>query len=449
MSTDSPERATLEFDSDAGSARSKIVAGFLILALVGWMGSGFVLPSEEEDMAGEEKTQEGPRAVAVAVRRSQAEQVDQVFVAEGQAEPDRDTQILAEVSGQIAELGVRRGASVQSNETIARFSTDKREADLARAREDLTRANRELENAQTLLERGISTADRVADARTGVAAAEAGLAAAQDAIADTIVKAPFAGRIEALDINVGEYVAAGTAIARIVDNSPLSITIQIPQQSLNAVRAGQAAQVDFITGESAMGEVRFVGTSADAETRTFTAEIEIENADGAIPAGISAQVRIPTGEVVAHFISPALLSLGTDGTLGIKVVTDENRVVFHKIAIERAQTEGIWVSGLPSEVDIITVGQGFVNDGERVDPRIEEEAAASGPLGGAPSAGAPSLPDASVPEAGGDDGMILGDGGAGEPRAVDTEDAGPGDAGLEIADQADTPAVLPERETEQ
>ncbi|WP_282024975.1 efflux RND transporter periplasmic adaptor subunit [Limimaricola cinnabarinus] len=367
------ERAPLRFESDKGASKSKFVAAALVLALLGWMGSGFVLPSEPE--TAEAPAEQAPRRVAVAVQESVAQAVAQVFVAEGQALAERDTQILAETGGQIAEVPVRRGAEVVAGEVIARFETAQGDADLKRAQEERNRAQREFDNAQTLLERGTSTVDRVAQARSTLAAAEAAVTAAEEALADTVVRAPFDGRIEALEVEEGEFVNAGAQVARIVDNTPLSISIQIPQQQLADIEVGQAAQVAFITGETATGEVRFVGRSADAQTRTFTAEVEVPNADGAIPAGISAQVRIATGEQVAHFVSPAILSLGTDGTLGIKTVDDEERVVFQEIEIIRAQTDGIWIGGLPERARIISVGQGFVNDGELVDARSDAEAA--------------------------------------------------------------------------
>ena len=367
------ERAPLRFESDKGASKSKFVAAALVLALLGWMGSGFVLPSEPE--TAEAPAEQAPRRVAVAVQESVAQAVAQVFVAEGQALAERDTQILAETGGQIAEVPVRRGAEVVAGEVIARFETAQGDADLKRAQEERNRAQREFDNAQTLLERGTSTVDRVAQARSTLAAAEAAVTAAEEALADTVVRAPFDGRIEALEVEEGEFVNAGAQVARIVGNTPLSISIQIPQQQLADIEVGQAAQVAFITGETATGEVRFVGRSADAQTRTFTAEVEVPNADGAIPAGISAQVRIATGEQVAHFVSPAILSLGTDGTLGIKTVDDEERVVFQEIEIIRAQTDGIWIGGLPERARIISVGQGFVNDGELVDARSDAEAA--------------------------------------------------------------------------
>ncbi len=379
-------RKTLSFESDRGSTRSRWVAGGLAVAIIGWMGSGYIVPSADPAPVAAPKAS---KAVTVAVRRSVAEPVDQVFVAEGQALPDRDTAIRAETSGQVAELLVSKGALLEAGQVIARLDTAARRSDLSQAREELKRAQREFDNASALVERGVATVDRSVQARATLAAAEASVTAAEEAIRDTEIRAPFAGRLETLDIDPREFVSTGTDIGRIVDNTPLTIRIQIPQQSRRDIKVGQTAKVAFITGETETGTVRFIGTSANAETRTFLAEVEVANEDGAIPAGISAQLRIPTAELTAHFVSPAILSLDTGGALGIKTVNDGNIVEFHEISIVRAQTDGIWVSGLPDEAQIISIGQGFVNDGETVDPQPDGDdslSAAQRPAPGAPEA---------------------------------------------------------------
>jgi len=161
-------------------------------------------------------------------------------------------------------------------------------------------------------------------------------------------------------------------VGRLVDITPLTVAIQVPQQSLTLLSVGQTAVVNFITGEEREGVVTFVGSSAAAETRTFLAEIEVDNADGAIPAGISAEVVIPTGEATAHFLWPSIVSLNTEGDLGVKTVNDDNIVEFFPIEIVKAQIDGVWVTGLPEAADVITVGQGFVNEGETVAPAVEE-----------------------------------------------------------------------------
>jgi membrane fusion protein, multidrug efflux system len=362
-----PEHLTLE--DDKGAARSTWIAGFFVLAIVGWMGSGFILPSEDTDQP---VARQDPAPVAVAVAASKAEAVTQYYQAEGQALPDRDTMMRAETSGDILEVLVQKGQDVAAGAVIARFDPTGNIADVNRAAEELARAQREFDNSEQLLERGVATADRVAQARAALASAEAQVTEAEEEAKALTITAPFAGRIETLDLDEGEYVSAGSEVGRLVDITPLTVAIQVPQQSLTRLSVGQTATVRFITGEEREGAVTFVGTSAASETRTFLAEVEIANEDGAIPAGISAEVVIPTGVTTAHFLSPSIVSLDETGALGVKTVNSEAVVEFFPIEVVKAQIEGIWVTGLPEMVDVITVGQGFVNVGETVAPRAEE-----------------------------------------------------------------------------
>jgi multidrug efflux system membrane fusion protein len=363
-----PQR--LRFASDRGASRSTWFAALLVLAIVGWMGSGFVLPSEDTDPV---VAREDPKPVAVAVTTSMAETVTQFYQAEGQALPDRDTMMRAELSGDIAEVLVRKGQDVAAGEVIARFDPTANAADVNRASEALVQAQREFDNAEQLLERGVATADRVVQARSTLATAQAQLTAATEATKALTITAPFAGRVETLNLDEGEFVSAGTEVSRLVDITPLTVAIQVPQQSLTRLSVDQTATVRFITGEERAGIVTFVGTSAASETRTFLTEIEVENSDGAIPAGISAEIVIPTGEATAHFLSPSIVSLNTEGALGVKTVNGDNVVEFYAIQVVKAQIDGIWVTGLPESVDVITVGQGFVNEGETVAPSGGEQ----------------------------------------------------------------------------
>ena len=360
------------FQDDPGAHRSKWLAAAVVVLLAIWMGSGFVFPSEEEPETAPAAAA-GP--VAVAVRLSTAEPVEQFLRAEGQADPDRSTVIPARASGEVADLRVRRGADVEAGELIARIASSERQAALDQAEIELERAEREFRNAQTLLDRGVTTADRLAQTRSALAAAESQVVATRESLEDLAVRAPFAGLIEALDVEEGEFVQSGAQIARLVDIQPIRVLIRIPQQAVARVSEGQEAEVTFITGQTRTGRVVFVGAAADPETRTFEAEVEVPNDDREIPAGISAQVRLPTGAAVAHFVSPAVLALDVSGTLGVKTVTDEGRVDFHPVEIVRAQTDGIWVSGLPETARIITIGQGFVSEGEEVVARDEAELA--------------------------------------------------------------------------
>ena len=95
-------------------------------------------------------------------------------------------------------------------------------------------------------------------------------------------------------------------------------------------------------------------------------EAEVENPGRKVPAGLSAELRIVTGTVSAHFVSPALLSLEGNGSLAVKTVGAGGVVASHPVQVVRAESGGLWVSGLPAKARIITRGQGFVRSGDKV-----------------------------------------------------------------------------------
>jgi len=363
----------LSFDGDKGAGRSKWIAGFLALALIVWMVSGAFFPASEADVNTAEEQRATP-AIAVAVLASQAQDVPLVLTAEGQSEPDRATTIRAELDGQVVEVNVARGDLVDAGQTLGRIEATTMSAQLRQAQSQLDQASRDLENAEALQDRGIATEDRVSMARANKASAEAAVTSAEEMLANTIIRAPFAGRLNDLTLDVGEFVDGGDPVAEVLDNDPLTVVIQVPQQALSRITKGQSADVLFITGEERKGTVSFIGGNADQQTRTFRVEVTVDNPGSVMPAGLSARIAIPTGQARGHFISPAILSLGTDGTLGLKTVRADNTVAFDPVSIVRAQTDGIWVTGLPETAQIITVGQGFVNAGDLVDPRPASDA---------------------------------------------------------------------------
>jgi multidrug efflux system membrane fusion protein len=356
----------LTFDGDKGAGWSKWLAILMALAMVGWMGSGYFEPESTEEEVVEDAV---PSLVTVAVIPSAAQDVQLVLTAEGQSTPDRSTQIRAKASGQIMSVLVERGDLVVSGQEIGRIDAETIQAQVLQAQTQLAQATRDYDNAVALQDRGLATEDRVSAARAAEAAAEAAVTSATEQLDNTIITAPFSGRLNDMTLDEGEFVNNGDAVAEVLDNDPLTVVVQVPQQALSRLSKGDAAQVSFITGEERAGVVGFIGSNADAQTRTFRVEVTVDNPESVMPAGLSARIEIPTGQARGHFISPAILSLGTNGDLGVKTVAEGNVVAFSPVSIVRAQPDGIWVTGLPETADIITVGQGFVNAGDMVNPQ--------------------------------------------------------------------------------
>ena len=86
-----------------------------------------------------------------------------------------------------------------------------------------------------------------------------------------------------------------------------------------------------------------------------------------LPAGVTAEMRVPGGDMLAHKISPSLLTLDADGNVGVKTVNRFNQVEFYVVEIARSETDGVWVAGLPETSSIIVLGQGYVDVGVEVE----------------------------------------------------------------------------------
>ncbi len=181
----------------------------------------------------------------------------------------------------------------------------------------------------------------------------------------TEVKAPFSGFIEQI-VKPGNFLERGQVCATIIQLDPITLIAGVPEYDINKVRIGQNVLVELVTGQKIKGKLTFVSKSASPDTRTFIVESQIENSDGKIKDGLTAEISIEIDKVMAHKISPSILLLNDEGKLGIRIVNKNKYAKFIEIIILEDSEEGLWVTGIPEEVEIVIQGQGFVEDGQEV-----------------------------------------------------------------------------------
>ena len=80
--------------------------------------------------------------------------------------------------------------------------------------------------------------------------------------------------------------------------------------------------------------------------------------------------------MLAHRITPAVLALDDAGKVGVRIINAEQRVEFHHVTVVRETKDGVWITGLPNEIDLITVGQEMVADGDSVETSPDNSAKA-------------------------------------------------------------------------
>ena len=181
----------------------------------------------------------------------------------------------------------------------------------------------------------------------------------------TEVKAPFSGYIEKI-VKPGNFLERGQICATIIQLNPITFVAEVPESDINKVSEGQQVVLNLITGETIEGKLTFVSKSASSLTRTFKVEAEIENKNGLIRDGITSEMIIKTSKIKAHKITPSVLMLNDKGILGIKIIRDLEIVKFLPITILEDSEDGIWVTGIPNQIQLITQGQGFVEDDQKV-----------------------------------------------------------------------------------
>jgi multidrug efflux system membrane fusion protein len=353
--------------------RSVLTALGITAALALWLLSGTGATGSARDPSLEAPRVNRPAITRVRVMVMESQPVTRDVVIYGKTEPSRSVTLRAEIDGRVVAIGARRGARVGKGDMIVRLDVRDREARLQQARALVEQREIQYRASRRLESKNFQSQANVAEARANLEAARATLARVEVEIANSVLVAPFDGVLHTRPVEIGDYIAEGKEVARVIELDPILVTGDVTQTELDQLEVGARGGAKLITGEDLEGVVRYVASEADQATRTFRVELEVDNPDRTVVSGTTAQIRIPAETVSAHYISPALLSLNSQDDIGVKSVNDDGIVVFHTIDIVRTGADGVWVTGLPERVRVIIVGQGFVREGDRVEAQTDDQ----------------------------------------------------------------------------
>lgn len=338
----------------------------VLTLLVVWMATGNIREARDDAPEAPPEQEQAAPSVQVDILRDRPYQPG--LMLQGQLEPWRTVSIGARIAGTVDELMVEQGDRVSEGDVLLRLSEDGRGTAVEQWQSRIRKLEADLSAAQSLRARDLTSESEVLTLQSELSAARAELSRARLAMDNLTPRAPFDGTVNRRDVDLGDLVQVGSPLLELVRIDRLKATGQIPQQSVSNVQEGQKVTIRTLDGEPLDGEVSFVASAADRETRSFAVEVTVENPERKRVAGGSATLRIELPEVRAMFISPAYLSLGDDGRPGVRHVGDNNEVVFTTVKLLNVTTDGAWVTGLPEEIRLITRGAGFVSIGQQVRP---------------------------------------------------------------------------------
>lgn len=358
---------------------SRLIAILLVLGTVVWIGSAYFGSDAEEQAAATEgnagenptaaNTGDAPAKPHASVRTITSKAVDHVdyLRISGRTEAVISVDIKAETEARVTEIGATKGQKIAKGDLIAKLAVDDRAARVQKARALV--AQRELEHkaAKSLAEKNYRSKTGVAETLALLEEARADLIIAQTELNNTEIRAPFDGIVETRPAEVGDLLSIGDPVATLIQADPMLVVAHVPEHSIGAIDLGQLANVTLYDGTRHDGIVRYTARVSDNNTRTFRVEVEMENADLAIPDGMTAELQIPVGTKRAHQVTPSVLTLNDDGQLGVRSVVDGNKVDFLPVDLQGGTRDRVWIGGLPDQFELIVVGHDWVTEGATVD----------------------------------------------------------------------------------
>ncbi|WP_087016814.1 efflux RND transporter periplasmic adaptor subunit [Thaumasiovibrio subtropicus] len=351
------------------SQRPWIFSVIIFSALCLWL---FSAPNQAETETQQPSQLDVPLA-NVKVETFTSQPVTRTVALYGRTAPDRSATLGAEVSGRVESRLVRKGEAVKAGQPLVQLDKADREIQLRRAQALVEVRQKEYNAAKSLRSRGLQGEVALSQAEANLIEAKASLRNVTLALENTVIKAPFDGIVQTMHVQKGDFLGVGDPVALIVDLDPLVIYADVSERHIHRINEGQSASVRLIDGKTYDATLRYQSAVSSEQTNTFALELSLPNPEMQLAAGISAEVELNLESRTAMKLAPSMLALNELGDLGVKTITEkqidnesQHYVSFTVIDVVKVEPDGVWLAGLGDQADIITVGQGFVREGDQV-----------------------------------------------------------------------------------
>ena len=343
----------------------------VLSALLLWMLTGIFQKSSNLNDINSLKINTEEKVIKVKSKKIKSELRQSNVLVQGRTESNRNVLVSSETNGIVREIFVKKGDFVKKDQILCKLSTDSRKAKLDEAKALMLQKKLEWDASKVLVEKGYRSQTKAAGSKASYDASKALVIQMEEELENINIRSPFDGFFNDNLAEVGDFLSIGMPCGQVVDYNPILVIGQVSEQEIKKIKSDIQGYAVLSTGEKLNGLLSYVSKTADSKTRTFRIELEINNSNFDIKDGITAELFIPTKKVQAHLIPPSSLTLDSDGKIGVRHIDSNNEVIFSDVEIIGDEKELVWVSGLPEEITLITIGQEFVIEGQKVNYTLE------------------------------------------------------------------------------
>jgi RND family efflux transporter MFP subunit len=267
----------------------------------------------------------------------------------------------------LAQADAKRYENLVNSGDVSRSAYDKARTQVETADAQVNASRQQYEgtlNAARQNYQGVATQE------AGQLGTRAQLAMAEKVLADTQVRAPFAGYVSARAATPGEYVSTSSKIATILRVTPIKLELQVPELYAQQMKRGLSvgASVSGYAGKVFEGSVTAINPAVDPNSRTFVVEVTFSNGDVALRPGMFATARIVLpGSTQGIFIPPnALITDATTNSSQVFLIRDGKARL---AVVQVGERDGNLVrilTGIPADAVLATDHLQDLYDGQSV-----------------------------------------------------------------------------------
>ena len=296
-----------------------------------------------------------------------SEQISFELEALGTTRANESVEITAKVVNQVTAVRFAEGQQVAKGAVLVELDSAQVRADLAAAEAALIESRSQYERSRELYTTKILSDSQLEQIEATFKANEARVASARARVNDTVIRAPFAGRVGLRRVSVGSLISPGTVITTLDDTSTIKLDFTVPETFLPVVKPGLeiAARSVAYPEASFLGKVSSVDSRVDPATRSVTVRALLPNPQGLLKPGMFLTTRLSRGAIDALLV-PEQALVPEGGEMFVFVVK-EGAVEKRRIRIgERRVGDVQVVEGLASGDMVVTEGTQKLRDGAAV-----------------------------------------------------------------------------------
>lgn len=234
------------------------------------------------------------KAVSIVSANAEAMSWPQIVPTVGSLVAVNGTMISTEAKGIVQAIHFTAGSEVKSGDPLVSLDARVDEADLHRLQAQAKIAQSELQRASDLHRRKVLSEAELDRKRAEAKAATAAMQAQQVRVDQKRVLAPFDGVLGIRQVNVGDYLAAGTALVSLQSLDPIELQFALPESTLSLVHAGLDVQVSVEAWpeQTFDGQITAIEPTIDPDTRNFYGRVSLKNPDKKLRPGMFARLKI-------------------------------------------------------------------------------------------------------------------------------------------------------------